>query len=83
MTEFIQGAYNKHEHNHIEWTDEQLQNRLDQLYENNRLVSYVGERKAQVTREMGIIAFEMAERLRERKDQSIDEAWREYGNVEV
>ena len=74
-SDFEQGAYNVHEHNHVEWTDEQLQNRLSMLYENNRAVGYTGDRLAQVTREMGLIAFEMAERYREQRNQEIDEAW--------
>lgn len=81
-SDFEQGAYNIHNHNHTEWSDEQLQNRLEELYENNRIVGYTGERLAQITKEMGLLAFEMAERLRERRNESIEEAWREYGKVD-
>lgn len=71
--------YNPNDHNFIEWSDERLSDRMSELHENNRIVGYTGERKAQVEREMTHIAFEMAERLREAREQDIEEAWREHG----
>ena len=75
--------YNVHEHNHIEWSDDRLQNRLNELHENNRQIGYTGERKRQVEREMTLIAMEMAERLRESRNEQIEEAWREHGKLEA
>lgn len=68
-------TYNVHEHNFVEWSDDRLQARINELHENNRLIGYTGERKDQVEREMTHIAFEMAERLREAREQQIEEAW--------
>lgn len=79
--DFERGGYNIGEHDHITWTDEQLQNRLNELHENTRIIRYSGERLAQVNREIGLIAMEMSERFRERKNQDIEEAWRRHGGV--
>ena len=75
MTEFIQGGYNKHDHNHAEWTDDQLQDKLNHLHEIRSVASY-GERRGQIDREMGMIAFEMSERLREARKEDIEAAWK-------
>lgn len=65
----------KAEHDHVERTDEQLQSRLSELHINNKNIGYTGERLIQVQREMGLIAFELSERQREKKMQEIAEAW--------
>lgn len=65
------------ENNYIEWSDDKLQDRLNELHENNRSIQYTGERKNQVEREMTNIAFEMSERIRERRNEEIEEAWNE------
>lgn len=79
----METIYNPHEHNHIEWSDDRLQQRITTLSENIRIVRYTGERRAQVEREMGIIAFEMSERLREAREQDIEEAWRQHGTLDT
>lgn len=64
-------------HDHITWTDERLSERLSQLAEINKPWQGSDERRAQIGREMGILAFECSERHRERLNQEIEEAWHE------
>lgn len=80
-SDFVEGAYNPDAHAFSEWPDERLQNRLNELHENNRSIGYTGERLTQVQREMTNIAFEMAERLRDAKNQQIEEAWSDYERI--
>ena len=78
METFEQANYNVNEHNFTERSDDQLQDRLNELHENNRIIGYRGERQGQVVGEMTLIAFEMAERLRTALNQQIEEAWSEH-----
>lgn len=80
MMEYIQASYNVHEHNHTEKDEGQLNARLEQLAGLNQDWQSAG-RRAQVQREMSIIAFECAERQREAKNQQIEEAWSEHAVV--
>ena len=74
MSEHIKGAYNVHEHNHIEWHRDALNERLKLLTDNMNNIRYTGERLHQVRREIGLIAFELSCRYSEETDQ----AWEEY-----
>lgn len=79
MTEFIQGAYNKYEHDFIERPTEALQERLAELHINTRNIGYTGLRAAQVASEISHISFELSERFRESKAEEIQEAWALHG----
>ncbi len=68
-------VYNVNEHNHVEWDENRLQERLATLHVNNRNIKYTGERLIQVQREIGLISFELSERFRETRQQEIHEAW--------
>lgn len=80
---FIQAGYNKYEHDFVERTDRQLQERLDLLHDNIRHIGYTGLRLTQVTNEVNNIAFELSERYRTAKNEQIEEAWTEYDNMEA
>jgi hypothetical protein len=62
------------EHNHTEWVDGRLTERLSQLAEINKSWQ-CPERLNQIQREMCIIAFESSERFRESKNVQVEEAW--------
>lgn len=62
-------------HDHFTWHDDQLSRRLSELAEINKPWQRSDERREQIAREMSIIAFECAERHRERLNQEIEEAW--------
>ena len=79
MSEFVQASYNKYEHDYVERTDESLQERLSVLAVTREYG--VGQRREQIEREMGLIAFEMSERLREQREQEISEAWSQYDRI--
>ena len=79
MSDFIQGGYNKYEHDFTERTDEQLQEKLADL-NNTRSYASSGARREQIDKTMTHIAFELSERLRESKNESIEQAWQEYDN---
>lgn len=64
-------------HDHISWTDERLSDRLTELAEINKPWQASDERRGQIAHEMSVIAFECAERHRERLNQEIEEAWNE------
>ena len=66
--------YNANEHNHIEWSDLSLKERLSVLTDNLHNIPYTGDRLLQVQREIGLIAFELSERYREQTDK----AWEEH-----
>lgn len=66
--EWVQGAYNSHEHDFTERTEEQLLTRLNHLHEMNKKVGYTGERLQQITKEMTLIAMELASRVEEQSD---------------
>lgn len=72
-------AYNSREHDFIERTDEQLQERLSELHVNYSNIGYVGLRLTQILNEINQISFEMAERMRFQKEQDIEEAWSLHG----
>lgn len=76
MSEYIQAAYNKYEHDYLERTDDQLQEKLDTLTKSREYG--VGARRKQIEREMSMIAFELAERYRERKNEQIEQCWSEH-----
>lgn len=78
--DFIEGAYNKYEHDYLERSDEKLQEQAA-LYSEIRRYSDFGPRREQLDRILGFIAFELSERFRERKNQQIDEAW--AGRTEI
>lgn len=75
--EFTQGAYNPYDHDYIERTDDKLQEQLETLAK-SREYAASGERREQIQREMGMIAFELAVRYRERKFSEMDQCWAEY-----
>jgi len=77
MSEFVQAAYNVHEHDYLQRTDEALQERLAQLHINIRNIGYTGLRLAQVRSEVNHISFELSERFRESKQQDVEMAWSE------
>lgn len=62
------------EHNHTEWVDGRLAERLGVLAEINQPWQCT-ERRLQIEREMCIIAFESSERYREEKAVQVEEAW--------
>jgi hypothetical protein len=72
--EFIKGAYNENDHNHIVWSDERLSFKLSELAEINQPWQ-CNARREQIQHHMSIIAFECSERLRESKNMQIEEAW--------
>lgn len=76
-SDFVEGAYNKYEHDYLERPDELLQEQISTLAE-IRKYSDTGPRREQIDRIMGHIAFELAERLRESREQEIDAAWADY-----
>jgi hypothetical protein len=76
--DFEQATYNIHEHDYIDWTDEQLQNRLSLLIENSHRIKYTGERLHQVNAQIGNMAFELSERFRSTKNEEIEMAWSEH-----
>lgn len=55
--------------NEQSWPVSRLQARLDELKANERAINYTGERKAQVSREIGAIAFELSCRYAEETNQ--------------
>lgn len=63
------------EHDYVERPTESLQERLEELHANHRLIGYTGLRLVQVMSEINNIAFELSERQREQKMQEIAEAW--------
>ena len=63
-------TYNIHEHNHIEWTNDALNERLKLLTDNMNTINYSGERLEQVSREIGLIAFELTARYAKNTEQS-------------
>lgn len=75
--EYIQASYNVHEHNHTEQTAERMNLRLEQLAGLNQAWQS-DTRRAQIQREMSIIAFELSERFREAKNEQIEQAWGEH-----
>ena len=62
------------EHNHTQWVDGRLNERLSQLSEINKPWQ-CPERRAQIEHEMSVIAFEATERFRESKGVQVEEAW--------
>lgn len=64
MNEYVKGV-----HNHIEWTDDALNERLKLLSDNMDNINYTGERLQQVQREIGLIAFELSCRYGEEHDK--------------
>lgn len=89
--DFEQGAYNVHEHNHIEWSTERLEARIADIQHRMSIIAYSGERLAQNELELDLCAFELAARYREHKLGEIAMAWegreelmeRINGNVEL
>lgn len=79
MKDFIRGSYNKFEHDFTERPEEQLQTRLVALSQSREYT--LGSRRAQIEREMTNIAFELAERERDRRELDIETAWHEYEEV--
>lgn len=75
--EFIQGGYNKYEHDYAERSPEQLQEKLAMYAEHTKFLT--GERLRQVQSEMTRLAFEQSEVLRLSKNQQIEEAWGQHG----
>lgn len=57
--EFVKGAYNKEEHNHTEWPLERLQRRGELLSESLNTIEHHPIRKADIQREIGLIATEV------------------------
>lgn len=80
---YVEGAYNKYEHNFIEWSDEALSERMAYLSEHMRVIGATGVRAAQLNREMSHISFEQQERYRERRDVEIEEMWGQHGTMDV
>lgn len=65
MSEFTKPAYNIHEHNHTEWSDERLYQRLTQLTEINQPWQGSRERLRTIQDEMSYIVFEQMQRYGE------------------
>lgn len=59
--------YNPHNHNHIEWANERLDERAMILSKSLREIEHCPERKAQIQTELGILAFETWMRYEEGK----------------
>ena len=66
------------ENDYINWTDQRLNNRLVDLAEINQPWQ-CNERREQIQREMGNLAFECSVRYAEAKNEQIEEAWSEHG----
>ena len=63
------GAYNPHEHNHTEWTDDQLwqeADRLGKMLRADHEPRYTGERREQISKQMSLVALEQYMRHQER-----------------
>ena len=60
-------------YNHIEWTDDALNERLKLLTDNMNTINYTGDRLEQVQREIGLIAFELSCRYGEENEKSWNE----------
>lgn len=69
--------FTKPTNNHIEWHDERLKRRSDELGEALRGNYLSGERLEQVQREMAHIAFEQWARRQDRIKQETEEAYNE------
>lgn len=63
--DFIGGAYNVEEHNHTEWPLDRLKRRADELQRSLNGIEHHPIRKAQIQREIGLIATELYYRKRE------------------
>lgn len=75
MSEFIQGAYNKEEHNHYEWPTERLEARIADIQHRMGMIAYSGERLAQVERELDLCALELACRYRDKRLGEMESDW--------
>lgn len=76
--EFIQAAYNVHEHNHADetlWPKERLEARLEDINYRMANIGYTGIRLAQNEREKDLLAFELTSRYKDSKVSEEDEAW--------
>lgn len=58
--------YNIHEHNHTEWTDERLSQRLQELTEINQPWQGSAERLKTIRTQMALITFEQMQLYAER-----------------
>ena len=65
------------ENDHTEWPDGRIHRRLEELAEINQPWQRSKERREAIQREMAYLAFEASERLREARNQQIEEAWGE------
>jgi len=63
---FIQGAYNPHEHSHVEWSDERLHQEAEKVAELRKAVPYVGQRAVQMALRADLIMQEEIWRYAER-----------------
>ena len=77
MSEYTQGAYNVEDHNHTEWSDQELSDRLNYLYCQAQEVEYTGERLRDIQREMGKIVYEQTARYAENHNESVADSWRQ------
>ena len=76
--EFIQGSYEKSQHDDYERPSEHLQQELTELHINMNRISYSSERKAQIEKRIACIAFELSQRYAESKNIDAELAWREH-----
>lgn len=72
--------YNKHEHDFTGRTDKELQERLDQLRENNRLIGYSEARRERIESEMTYLSFEIFERLKREYNEELDDKLDEFSD---
>jgi hypothetical protein len=77
MSEFIQGGYNIHEHNHVDWSDERLHEEAVKVAQLRHTVHYVGERALQMAARYNNVTFEEQERYRINKGLTAAEAYGE------
>lgn len=79
--EYEQASYNIEEHNHIEWSTERLEARIEDIQHRMGMITYSGERLAQNERELDLLSLELAARYRDKKLGEIALAWQ--GREEV
>ena len=64
--QYAKGAYNVHEHNHTEWSDERLHEEAVRVAELRAAVNYVGERAVQMALRANLTMQEQMWRYAER-----------------
>lgn len=73
--------YNIHEHDHITWSTERLEARIEDIQHRMGMIAYSGYRLADNERELDLCALELACRYREQKQAEEDSAWKEHATV--